>query len=67
MNKVRRYAHGLRVVRADGSSGASDVKQDELELPCTIPFTQAAQWGVPDPPPPENPPHTMRRSARLAA
>jgi hypothetical protein len=65
MNKVRRYAHGLRVVRADGSSGTSDVKQDELEFPCTIPFTQAAPWGVPDSPP-EKPPHTMRNSARMA-
>ena len=66
MNKVRRYAHGLRVVRADVSSGADEVKQDEMEFPCTIPFTQAAPWGVPDSPPPEKPPHTMRRSARMA-
>lgn len=66
MNEVLRYARGLRVVRADAPSGASDVKQDELELPRTIPFTQAAQRGVPDPPPPEKPPHTMRNSARMA-
>ena len=67
MSKFSRLVSDLSLVKAEASTEKSDAEESETGPRHRIPMTHLARFGTDEPWPPTNPPHTARRSARLAA
>ncbi len=61
------FVQGLRQLKIAASADATDAEEHGHEECCILPFTEVRRFGIPEPPPPNNPRHAVRRSARLAA
>jgi len=67
MSKFFRLVSNLLLQKTEVSAEKSDAEESETVSRHRIPQTHLALFGTDEPWPPDNPPHTVRRSARLAA